>query len=400
MKKHQYNPDSCIACTSCVAYCPVSAATRKFAGPKMIGPTLERFRGMDPNTELSLEYCANCKNCDISCPSGVPISTLNMLARARHYKNKRHSLLDWMLSHAETLSRLASPLATLANFGMSNPLSKMILKKIGVTDTMKLPAYANKTFFHQFKAFQQQSFPNKVVFFPGCFINYYAPQIGMDFVAVMQKNRFEVIAPDGLECCGSPLVAKGYLDEMADKARKNIQELKGLIDQGYPVITCCTSCSLMLKMEYQELLDLDFIDALAEKTYDAVEFLLELHDKGQLNTEFAPVPGRYLYHAPCHLGAQGIGRPSLDLLPLLPGVQMEDADAGCCGQSGTYGFQDDRHEIAMTIGDVLFQKIKEYRPDAVISECNGCCMQISQATGVATIHPISLLRRSYDGVKS
>ena len=45
MKKHQYNPDSCIACTSCVAYCPVSAATRKFAGPKMMGPALERFLG-------------------------------------------------------------------------------------------------------------------------------------------------------------------------------------------------------------------------------------------------------------------------------------------------------------------------------------------------------------------
>ena len=75
MKKHQYNPDSCIACTSCVAYCPVSAATRKFAGPKMMGPALERFRGGETNTDFSLDYCANCKNCDISCPSGVPIST-------------------------------------------------------------------------------------------------------------------------------------------------------------------------------------------------------------------------------------------------------------------------------------------------------------------------------------
>ncbi|MEI3478517.1 MAG: hypothetical protein V8Q84_04675 [Bilophila sp.] len=28
------------------------------------------------------DYCSNCKNCDIACPSGVKISTLNMLARA------------------------------------------------------------------------------------------------------------------------------------------------------------------------------------------------------------------------------------------------------------------------------------------------------------------------------
>ena len=400
MKKHHYNPDSCIACTSCVAYCPVSAATRKFAGPKMVGPTLERFRGMEPNTEFSLEYCSNCKNCDISCPSGVPVSTLNMLAKASYYKNRRHSLLDWIFSHAETLSRMASPIATLSNFGMSNPLSKWILKKIGVTDTMQLPKYAAKTFAERFKALKQQSYPNKVVFFPGCFINYYAPEVGLDFVAVMQFNQIEVIFPDGLECCGSPLVVNGFLDEVTEKARKNIQELKVRIDQGYPVITCCTSCGLMLKMEYQELLDVEFMDLLAEKTYDSAEFLLELYDQGKMNLNFAPVSGRYMYHTPCHLRAQGIGHPSLELLSLLPGIQIEDADAGCCGQSGTYGFKDDKHDIAMAIGEPVFQKIKAYRPDAIVSDCSGCRMQLSQATGYPALHPLTLLRRSYEGVKA
>ena len=365
----------------------------------MVGPTLERFRRVDPNTESSLEYCSNCKNCDISCPSGVPVSTLNMLAKARYYKNRRHSLLDWIFSHAEALSRLASPIATLSNFGMNNPLSKWILKKIGVTDTMQLPAYATKTFAEHFKVLRQESYPDKVVFFPGCFINYYAPEVGLDFVAVMQFNRIEVIFPEGLECCGSPLVVNGYLDEVPDKARKNIQELKVFIDQGYPVITCCTSCGLMLKMEYQEMLDVEFMELLAEKTYDSAEFLLELHDQGKLNLNFAHVEGRYIYHTPCHLRAQGIGHPSLELLTLLPDIRIENADAGCCGQSGTYGFKDDRHEIAMAIGEPVFRKIREYRPDAIVSDCSGCRMQLSQATGFPALHPLTLLRRAYEKAK-
>ena len=397
MKKTHNDPDSCIACTSCVAYCPVSAATRKFAGPKMIGPALERFRGVDPNTEFSLDYCANCKNCDITCPSGVPVSTLNMLAKAKQYKHKKHSLLDWLLSHAELLSKLASPIARLANFGMSNPLSKMIMKRIGIADTMQLPAYARKTFLQEFEGFKQQVYPDKVVFFPGCFINFYSPEVGMDFVAVMQKNRYQVIVPAGLQCCGSPLVVKGYLDEMSGNASHNIQVLKSYVDKGYPVITCCTSCGLMLKMEYQELLDLDFSDQLAKHTYDASEFLLGLHDKGRLDTKFAPLSGRYMYHAPCHLRAQGIGRPSLELLALVPGIEVEDADAGCCGQSGTYGFQADKHEISMTIGEPVFQRIREYAPDAIVSDCSGCRMQLSQATGFPALHPLTLLRRSYEG---
>ena len=399
MKKAHNDPDSCIACTSCVAYCPVSAVTRKYAGPKMMGPALERFRGVDPNTEFSLEYCSNCKNCDISCPSGVPISTLNMLAKSKMYKTKRHSLLEWILAHSDSLSKLASPIAALANFGMANPLTKWILKMVGVTDTMSLPPYAGKTFTRQFRSFRQQSFPDKVVFFPGCYINYYEPEIGMDFVAVMQENQFEVVLPEGLDCCGSPLVVQGYLDEAVGKGRTNIAALKVWIDQGIPIITCCTSCGLMLKMEYQELMELDYMDKLAENTYDSSEFLLGLLDQGRLNLKLAPLPGRYMYHTPCHLRAQGIGRPSLEVLKLIPEIQVEDADAGCCGQSGTYGFQVDRHEIAMAIGEPVFQRIREYVPDAIVSDCSGCRMQLSQATGFPAVHPMTLMRRSYEAAK-
>ena len=399
MKKSHNDPDSCIACTSCVAYCPVSAVTRKYAGPKMMGPALERFRGVDANTEFSLEYCSNCKNCDISCPSGVPISTLNMLAKSKLYKTKPHSLLEWILAHSDMISKLASPIASLSNFGMANPITKMILKMIGMTDTMRLPSYANKTFLGQFRALQQRNYPDKVVFFPGCYINYYEPGIGMDFVAVMQQNHFEVIVPNGLDCCGSPQVIQGYLDEAIVKAKKNIEVLKPWIDQGLPIITCCTSCGLMLKMEIQELMDLAYMDKLAENNYDSSEFLLELHDKGRLNMNFAPLPGRYIYHTPCHLRAQGIGRPSLETLSFIPNLQIEDADAGCCGQSGTYGFQVDKHDIAMAIGEPVFQRIKEYKPDAIVSDCSGCRMQLSQATGFPALHPMTLLRRSYEAAK-
>ena len=80
--------DKCTTCSTCVAYCPVTKATRAFKGPKLTGPSSERFRLYDETGggEISeieaLDYCSNCKNCDIACPSGVKISNLNMLARA------------------------------------------------------------------------------------------------------------------------------------------------------------------------------------------------------------------------------------------------------------------------------------------------------------------------------
>ena len=39
--------DKCTTCSTCVAYCPVTKATRAFKGPKLTGPSSERFRLYD-----------------------------------------------------------------------------------------------------------------------------------------------------------------------------------------------------------------------------------------------------------------------------------------------------------------------------------------------------------------
>lgn len=387
--------DKCTACSSCVAHCPVSAATRRFPGPKMLGPARERFRRINPTEDESLEYCSNCKNCDITCPSGVPVSTINMLARADYYKNKPGRLRDWLLSHGEALAKMAGVSSAMANAGMTNPLSRLIMKKIGLADRLP-PPYAKATFGKRFRALRQRPFPDKAVFFPGCYINYNEPQVGLDLIAVMQMNGYEVIVPDKLRCCGSPLIVNGYLTEARRNAVGNLAALKQWSDKGVPILTACPSCGLMLKQEYRELFELEGVAEVAAHIYDASEFLLELHDRGRLNTAFGTASGRFMYHAPCHLRAQGFGRPSLDLLALLPGIAVEDADAGCCGIAGNYGFKGDKYDIAMDVGAALFQKVKDSGVDAVLSECGTCRWQIAQATGAKTAHPLSILWRAYE----
>jgi glycerol-3-phosphate dehydrogenase subunit C len=361
----------------------------------MLGPARERFRRIKKVEDDSLEYCSNCKNCDITCPSGVPVSTINMLAKADYYKTKHKRLRDWLLSHGEALARMAGVSSRMANSGMANPLGRLVLKKIGLADRMPPPSYAASTFNKQFKALRQRPCADKVVFFPGCYINYNDPQVGLDLVAVMQANGYEVLVPDSLRCCGSPLVVNGYLDEARENAVSNLGILKQWTDKGLPVITACPSCGLMLKQEYQELFELESVAAVAARIYDACEFLLELHDQGRLNTSFESGHGRFLYHAPCHLRAQGIGRPGLDLLQLLPGIRVEDADAGCCGLAGSYGFKGDKYEIAMKVGAALFQKVKDSGADAVLSDCGPCRWQIAQATGAKSAHPLFVVRQAY-----
>lgn len=384
--------DNCTACTSCVVECPVTKATRLFRGPKLLGPGLERFRLFEDSIESSIDYCTNCKNCDITCPSNVPVSTLTMLAKNELYRKKGHRLRDWILSHGELFAKLGSPVAPLTNFGMSFPMTRSILSALGIADR-PLPAYAPKSFYRLFKAYRQQPSKHKVVFYPGCYIGYNAPQVGMALVKILQANGIEVIVPY-VVCCGTPVVSNGYLDAAREKAIHNITELAKWAKEGYPILTCCTSCGLMLKQEYLELYDIAGAKEVACNHYDAGEYLLELKDRGALTASFSPQESKVLYHAPCHMRAQGIGLPGLELLKSLAGLEVLEADAGCCGIAGSYGFKKEKLPISLKIGEQLFRAVRAH-PDALVAtECGTCQLQISQVTGREAVHPLILLYSS------
>ncbi|MFR7887331.1 MAG: 4Fe-4S dicluster domain-containing protein [Bilophila wadsworthia] len=218
--------DKCTTCSTCVAYCPVTKATRAFKGPKLTGPSSERFRLYDETGggEISeieaLDYCSNCKNCDIACPSGVKISTLNMLARAEYCKRHKPPLRDWVLSHGRMLGRLARRFpGWLVNVGSTNALTRLILDKFGVDARAPMPVFVPRSFTEwmgdhnaMLTASDRSRLTKKAVFFPGCYVNDYDPQTGKDLVFMLEKAGYEVIVPE-FECCGLPMVANGFFDD-------------------------------------------------------------------------------------------------------------------------------------------------------------------------------------------
>lgn len=399
MTKHLIDPDKCTACTVCVANCPVTAATREFRGPKMTGPAFERMRKLTDGDDTMLDFCSNCKNCDMSCPSGVPVSTLNMLARAEYYKtHKRKTQADDMLAHGEKMGKLVTSVpfgSSLINMGMSIGKGLGIMEAMGIAGDAPMPSYASESFVSKFKKIKQTSYPKKVVFFPGCFINYNQPEVGVDLVRVYQANKIEVIVDDAFVCCGSPLVVGGYLDEAHENANKNIALIKKWVDKGYDVITACTSCGMMLKQEYQELFHSEDAENNAKHMYDSIEYLELLHEEGKLNTNFAPIKEKFIYHAGCHLRAQGFGLPSLEVLSLIPGLEIENADAGCCGISGSYGFKKDKRAISVKVGEKLFNRIKQSGAKAGVSECGTCRLQMTSGSDLESLHPLTILSRAY-----
>jgi len=83
------------------------------------------------------------------------------------------------------------------------------------------------------------------------------------------------------------------------------------------------------------------------------------------------------------------------LLRLIPGVQLEEVDEGCCGISGTFGVKVEKYDLSMKIGSRLFAAVKAAGTDAVLADCETCRMQVEHGAGAHSAHPIDILARAY-----
>jgi glycerol-3-phosphate dehydrogenase subunit C len=117
-----------------------------------------------------------------------------------------------------------------------------------------------------------------------------------------------------------------------------------------------------------------------------------LKEDGNLNTNFRKFPLKAAYFAPCHLKSLGIGFPAFEILQLIPGLQVDYITADCCGLGGTIGFKKEKYEISEEIGRDLAEAIDRLKPEIVLSDCEGCRMQIRHLTGLKVLHPIQILR--------
>jgi glycerol-3-phosphate dehydrogenase subunit C len=407
--------DHCIKCNICTSACPVSAVTDLFPGPKYVGPQAQRFRHeRQPSPDESVDYCSGCRVCNEVCPTGVRIMELNTRARARIVEQKGLPLRSRMLGYQYLIGRLAcGPLAPIANIMATNPLIRGAAERtVGIARKAPLPKFASYSFRSWFKKRGQtkddrrlttaandrqlSSAKRQVVYFHGCSTNYYEPRVGQAAVEVLERNGFEVIlAEQG--CCGLPLLSNGAFPEARRHHEYNLERLLPYAQQGIPIVGTSTSCTLTLKEEAPELLGMHDTAArlVAEHTYDIFEFLRLLHERGELNAEFKPIDRTLPYHAPCQLRAHRVGRPALDILELIPGLNMNESTAACCGLAGSYGYKAERYQIAMDVGAGLFEFMRRSGSDTAVCDSEICRWQIEHGAGLEMKHPIEILREAY-----
>jgi glycerol-3-phosphate dehydrogenase subunit C len=397
-----------------MAICPVSRVSPLFPGPKQAGPGAERFRKPgEPSVDEWIDLCIGCHLCDMVCSAGVNISELNLIAKAKYLDEKGRPFRDWLLTHTYLYGWLGSLFSPVVNWLFRNSAVQWVVEKILKIDRRRqLPGYESPTFRQWFRMHQsQRSNPlsppfskggmggfepgskngKGIAYFYGCYTNTNEVDVGKATVQALEASGFEVILPPQ-KCCGIPMLGNGDFKGARKMGLQNVPSFLNAIHSGLDILFSSTSCGYMVKHEYSRLLNIPGSEEVARHTYDLFEFLRNLNESKNLNTDFKELPLRVAYFAPCHLRSLNIGFPAIEILRLIPGLQIDNIEADCCGMGGTFGFKKEKYEISQEIGNDLREAIDRLEPEIVLTDCEGCRMQIRHLTGLRVLHPVQILR--------
>lgn len=386
-------------CSVCTAYCPVTLVNPKFPGPKQSGPDGERYRLKDIKYfDKTLEFCLNCKKCEVACPSDVKIADIIQIVRIKHAPIVP-PVRNLLLARTDTLGAFSTTMSFVVNPILRSKWIKGLLDTtLKIDDNRQLPQYSSHTFRRLFKKkFKdiQQKFSEKVTYFHGCYVNYNYPQLGVDLITILNAVGI------GIEliherCCGMPLIMNGLVENAKHNAKVNIQSFKKCVEKNQPILTTSPTCALTIRDEYNHILGLDNED-IRDSIFMATRYLYDKIDEGRIKLKFKKGTRKvYAYHPSCHIEKLGWTIYSSRLLTLIPDTKVIVLDSACCGLAGTHGYKKENYNDSQNIGKVLFKMISKINPDIVVSDCESCKWQIEMSTPYKVMNPISVLADALD----
>lgn len=394
------NFEQCIKCTVCTVYCPVAAVNPDFPGPKQAGPDGERLRLKKFNFyDETLKYCLNCKRCEVACPSNVKIGDIIQSARIK-YGEKKFKLRDFVLANTDLVGTLSAPFAPVVNTVLGLKPTKAVLDGVLKIDHRRtFPKYAFGTFesWYRKEAERQASFPRQVSYFHGCYVNYNNPQLGKDLIKVMNAFGIGVRLLSKEKCCGVALISNGFIGQAKKQAQVNVTSIReSVVEKKMPVIATSSTCAFTIRDEYPHLLSIDNADV-REQVELATRYIYRLMMGENAQLKFKQGKKiRVAYHTPCHMEKLGWAYYSIELLKLIPNVELIVLDSQCCGIAGTYGFKKENYKTSQDIGESLFRQIEASGVDYVVSDCETCKWQIEMSTSKRCEHPISVLANALE----
>jgi Fe-S oxidoreductase len=180
---------------------------------------------------------------------------------------------------------------------------------------------------------------------------------------------------------------------MLDQAKRQLEQiletLRPRIAAGIPVIGLEPSCISVFRDEMADLMGFNKdADRLKQQTFLLSEFLVKQADYNP-----PQLRRKALVHGHCHHKSVLKFDSEQELLRRL-GLDFQVLDSGCCGMAGSFGFEAEKYEVSVQIGErVLLPAVRNATPETlIIADGFSCCRQIDDLTGRKPLHIAEVLQ--------
>jgi len=340
----------------------------------------------DEHVKESLDLCLACKGCKSDCPVGVDVATYKAEFLSHYYHGRRRPRSAYAFGNIDIWAQLASNVPGLINLTTQLPFLRDIAKLVaGIPRERSIPAFAPQTF----RSWLQQRTPRNleglpVLLWPDTFNNYLLPDTAKAAVEVLEAAGFRVLLPGAVLCCGRPLYDFGMLDRAKSLLLEILDVLEPDIEQEIPLVVLEPSCAAVFR---DELLDLFPKDDRAQKLSRQTFLLSEFLEKKASHFTLPKLARRALVHGHCHHKSV-IKMTDEETVLRRMGIDFQSPAPGCCGMAGSFGFEPDKYEMSVAIGELeLLPAVRKAPPDClIIADGFSCREQIAQCTDRHALH--------------
>ncbi len=383
---------SCVHCGFCNATCP----TYRLLGDELDGPRGRIYQikqvlegaPATPLTQLHLDRCLTCRNCETTCPSGVQFGRLLEIGRELVHeqvpRRQPERALRAVLRAGLTRGRVFG-----AAVGLGRALRPFLPHSLRAALGRARPAGAWPVGRHA----------RKVLLLRGCVQPALAPSIDAATARVLNAAGLETLIEPDAGCCGA---IRQHLDD-PDGARRCARRN---VDAWWPRLAAGDAEALIVNASGCAATVRDYEHLLAEDPVYASKARLIVAATRELDSLLAPAlpelqrrvraPGavRVALHRPCTL--QHALRAGQQIEPLLRGLGAQLVPAGepqmCCGSAGTYSLL--QPQLSRTLRARKLGHLQEGKPDLILSANIGCIMHLGAAAAVPVWHWIEWVDRA------
>lgn len=364
----------------------------------------------DPNAPFNqvdvkeiLDLCLSCKGCKRECPSNVDMAKLKAEFLQGYYDRHGTPWRTRLIASSHRVSHWASKMPWLYHWlTQSQSVSPWTKRLAGFHPERSLPRISSPTLRGWFQ--RHDPHPNagrlgSVWLFVDEFTNYLDAHVGQACVELLEQLGYAVDLP-AHEASGRAAISMGLLRNARRLAQSNVKQLSECVTAEKPLIGIEPSAILSFRDEYPDLVGQSWqakSQSLASHVFTIEEFLTQRFARGDFKRDaFSDQPQAIRLHGHCHQKAIAQLAPTIEALQLPLNYNVRMIPSGCCGMAGSFGYENEKYELSMQIGElILFPAIRQ-EPEATLIAAPGtsCRHQIRDGTQRVALHPAEILRRA------